>query len=211
MRSLQGRINESYWRNGMKLLGLFFLCMFLSLPALAQEGMGGIPAQVSIVVGGGPSAPLGSLSDKDDAGWNARAAVCVRDWIPVHLLAFAQYNRLPNRHTLAGAGAPVQPSDESDVAWLFGVGAQFPFSLPIVSPHIDVEGFVSSLSNTAANAPTMSREGIDFGAGAEIPFPIIGEAGVSVKYQILNLGGKDTNEDTFTQIIANISLSFDLL
>lgn len=182
-----------------------------------QDQLVGMPVKVSFGIGAGPSTPTGALSNRDDAGWNAGANIRLEGWIPFRITGLVQYNRLPNISVAPVAilrsnnTLPDIHPGESDLAWLFGAGLEYPIDLPIIRPYLGVDGFVTSLSSTAGNSTSITREGIDFGVGVQIPFAIFGNVNVSVKYQIFNLAGKEQNEDTYAQVMANIALTFDIL
>ncbi len=199
----------------MKIPLWFFVCLLLTGSVYGQDEMIGAPVKVALGIGAGPSTPTGSLGDRDDAGWNAAAKVRLEGLIPLQIVGMVQYNRLPNRSQSVAPAVvgPIAPasSGEYDVAWLYGAGLEFPISLPVIRPYIGVDGFVSSLSSTAANASSITREGVDAGIGAQIPFAVFGNVNVEFKYQIFNVAGKEQNEDTYSQVMANISLSFGIL
>ena len=198
----------------MKNILWLLVIVMLTGTVWAQEELIGAPVKLTLGVGAGPSTPTGSLSDLDNAGWNAGANVRVEGLIPLELVGMVQYNRLPNRSQYIefAIGRPsLLGSGESDVAWLYGVGLEYPFSLPVIRPYIGVDGFITSLSNTAPNSPSVTREGIDAGIGAQIPFAVFGNVNVEFKYQIFNIAGKEQNEDTYSQVMANISISFGVL
>jgi hypothetical protein len=197
----------------MKKYVWLFACFVFVGSLHGQEEIVGMPLKVNVGVGIGPSSPTGAWGDRDDAGWNAGAKIRLEGWIPLQLVGMVQYNRLPNRSPVAVGNSPLSNSHsgESDVAWLYGVGVEYPVSIPILRPYFGVDGFVTSFSNTAANSGSISREGIDFGVGTQIPLVVFGIVDVSLKYQIFNIAGKEQNEDIYSQIMANISLSFDIL
>ncbi len=159
------------------------------------------PVQLQLGIGGGLTAPSGTLSDVVDPGWHAGAKLRLQGWIPLHIVVLGQYTRLPQK----------SPSTESNVVWMYGAGLEFPFETPIVTPYLAVDGTANSLTSTATGASSTTRLGMGVGAGAQISVPMVGAVDVSVKYQMLNLSGKDPGEESVAQISANVSFMFNLL
>jgi hypothetical protein len=180
-------------------------CTLLCVSALrAQVPSVAAPLGVDLGIGGGISSPSGTLADLDNTGWNALAKVKLRGWIPLHLTGLVQYNRLPNKGTPAAPGG-------NDAAWMVGAGLELhPLSAPLVDPYLGVDALVNFLSNSGPASASLTREGLGIGGGVQVSVPMFGSIDGSVKYQMLNLAGKESNESTLSQIAASVTLMFTL-
>ncbi len=174
--------------------------LFLGMSAASAQ-VAPVPVQLELGIGGGVTAPTGTLSDIVDPGWNAGAKLRLEGWIPLHIVALGQYTHLPQK----------SPSTESNITWMFGAGLEFPFELPIVSPYLAVDGVVNSLTTTASGASSITRGGLGVGGGAQVKVPMVGALDVSVKYQMLNLTGKESNENSLAQVSASLYFMFNVL
>jgi|GEM_PF-2549930 len=190
-----------------------FLIMFISGAANAQLPLVGPPVKLDIGIGGGPSLPLGTLSDLDNTGWHAGAIGRISGFIPLNLVASVNYNRLPNKAPLAVPAVLPQPSsrDESDIAWMAAAGIEYPIPSLVVKPYFALDAMLNAMSNTAQDSKSIKRGGLGFGAGVGFSVPMIGTFDASVKYQIFNLVGKDEGEETQSQVVANVALMFSIL
>jgi len=159
----------------------------------------GPPINLDLGVGGGISLPNGKLNDSDNTGFHVGAKARLHGSIPVNIVLSGNYNRLPNKS-----------GSESDVIWMIGAGLEYPIPSIEVKPYLGADVLVSSFSSTAAGSQSITREGLGLGAGVAFPVPAVGNFDVSVKYQMLNLVGKESNEDTISQIAANVSLMFSI-
>ena len=172
-------------------------CMLLMIAGRGQSQTPGIglPFSVKFGVCGGVSLPTSDLGNRDNTGWNAGVKVRFSGLMPIDIVAAGIYNRIPN-----------QQGSESDVIWSGSAGLEYPISLPFMSPYLGIHGLVNNLTNTSANASSQTREGIGVGGGAQISVPIIGSFDVGVQYQFLNMFGKDSNEPTCNQVLANVAI-----
>jgi hypothetical protein len=92
-----------------------------------------------------------------------------------------------------------------------GAGLEYPLPSVVVKPYFSAEGLYNSISNTASGSPRHMRFGAGLGAGVSFGIPAFGDLDVSVKYQMLNVAGKDPNEESVSQVAANFSLMFTVL
>ncbi len=157
------------------------------------------PVNIDLGIGGGVSQPVGSLGDITNTGWNAGARARISGLIPLHLLASATYNRLP-----------FKSSSDSHTACLLGAWVELPIPLVIVRPYLGSDGLVSVVSSTATPG-SVTREGFGIGGGVMFSAPFLGNIDASLKYQMFNVVGKVSNEDTISQVAATLSLMFPLL
>ena len=166
----------------------------------AQVPMVESPVHLDLGIGGGISMPVGTLSNGDNTGFHGGAKARLHGFMPLNLLGTFSYNRLPNK-----------VGGESDIVWMGSAGVEYPIPSVLVKPYFGADVAFNSISNTVAGATSRSRFGAGFGAGVTFSVPSFGNIDASVKYQLLNLIGKDPNEDTVSQIAANISLMFSVM
>ena len=99
----------------------------------------------------------------------------------------------------------------SDVAWMIGAGIEYPIPTPIVHPYLGLDGLVNLLSSTASGSSSITREGLGIGGGIQFSVPAFGSFDASVKYQMFNLIGKESNEQNLSQIVTTLSIMFSVL
>lgn len=181
---------------------LFVLSAFAAMPLRAQTPGVGIPVNLEIGIGGGLSQPTGTLSDAVNSGWHAGAKCRLSGLIPINLVASETYHRLP-----------FKLGTESATAWMTSLGIEWSMPAPVVKPYLGADALVNVISSTAAGSTSRTREGLGIGAGAEVSLPFLGSIDASVKYQFLNLAGKEDpiDSDTQSQIAVTVMLVFGVL
>ncbi|HUL42948.1 MAG TPA: hypothetical protein VLY03_01185 [Bacteroidota bacterium] len=179
----------------MKAVLVVCILLMIAGTAHAQAPGVGLPFSVKFGVFGGVSLPTSDLGTIDNTGWNAGAKLRFSGLMPLNIVVAGTYNRLPNNQ-----------GGNSDVIWSGSAGLEYPISMPFVSPYLGIDALVNTLTNTASGAPSNTREGLALGGGADISLPIIGSFDVGVKYQFLNMIGKDTNEKTASQVIGTVAI-----
>lgn len=184
----------------MKMFSIVVFVILMTGSVFAQAPSVGLPISLDLGVLGGVSMPMGNLSDFTNSGWNAGAKARISGLIPIDIVAFGIYNRLPDK-----------ADDYSSTAWIFGAGLELPLPSLIVKPYLGVDGFISTLSNTGPSANSLSREGVGIGGGVRTSIPILGSIDIGIKYQILNQLGQDANEQTLSQVAVNVALMFSVL
>lgn len=158
------------------------------------------PVHLDLGVGGGVTMPTGTLSNLDNTGYHIGAKGRVSGFMPLNVLAALNYNRLPNK-----------VGGETDVIVSASAGLEYTIPSVVVKPYLGLDFAYNSLSNTGAGSSTNSRFGTGIGGGILLNIPALGDFDASFKYQILNLTGKNPNEDTMSQIVLNVSLMFSVM
>ncbi|HMD14883.1 MAG TPA: hypothetical protein VKI62_09675 [Bacteroidota bacterium] len=184
----------------MKQLWIVCVAILFAGNVFAQVPSVGLPISLDLGVLGGISVPMGTLSDNTNNGWNAGAKARISGLIPIDIVAFGIYNRLPDK-----------VDTYSSTAWLIGAGLELPLPSLIVKPYLGIDGFLTTLSNTGPSATSLSREGVGIGGGVRASVPILGSVDVGIKYQILNQLGQNANEQTLSQVAVNVALMFGVL
>ncbi len=156
--------------------------------------------QLDLGIGGGVSSPTGKLNDIDNVGYNGIAKARLHGIIPLNITGMAMYNRLPNK-----------TGGESDQQWMFGAGLEYGLLSVAVHPYLAADVFYTSFTNTAAGSFTTSRGGVGLGAGAILGLPGTGGLDFAIKYQMMNVFGHESGEETISQISANVAIMFSVL
>jgi hypothetical protein len=97
----------------------------------------------------------------------------------------------------------------------YGVGAEYSFLPGLVRPYIAVDFGINSPGDATIDTPygsitqsSSTRTGIDIGAGAEVKIPFFFTLDGSIKYNMLNLFGKDSGEGNINAVVVNVSVLF---
>ncbi|MBI3766819.1 MAG: hypothetical protein HY277_10015 [Ignavibacteriales bacterium] len=167
---------------------------------IAQVPGVGLPVTLDLGVGGGVSLPIGTLSDNVNTGWHAGATARISGLIPINIVGSAYYNRLP-----------FKVGSDASTAWMIGAGIEYPIPGIIVKPYLGLDGLVNVISSTASGAQSITREGLGIGCGLQFSVPAFGSFDASVKYQIFNMLGKESNEETLSQVTASVAVMFSVL
>jgi hypothetical protein len=185
----------------MKHLAIVFTLFCLMAGLASAQPTPGIsaPFNLDLGIGGGISSPMGTFSNYESSGWHAGAKARLHGFMPLNVVASLNYHRYPE--VLGG----------SDFIWMGGAGLEYTIPSPVVKPYFGVDGLINMFNNTGAGAQSSTREGVGLGGGIEFAVPTFGSFDASVKYQMLNLFGKNGNEDTISQVAANISVMFSIL
>ena len=184
------------------LIGLFVVMLTagtlfgqpLPVPSIAS------PVNLDFGIGGGATLPNGKLSDSSNTGWHAGAKIRLHGFMPLSIVALGTYHRLPNKS-----------GSESATELMIGAGIEYPLPSVMVKPYFGLEGTVNVLSSTAVGATSTTREGISVGAGVEFTIPAFGSFDTSVKYEMLNLFGKEAGDPDYSQISANVSIMLSII
>lgn len=182
----------------MKAIALAAILLTASVPARSQ--LVESPVSLKLGVGGGVSLPTGSLSDAYNTGWNAGAKVRLGGWIPVNLVAVGMHNSLPLKGT-----------DKSDEQLILGGGIEYAITSVVVHPYIGADYYYVDFDNKASGVPAFNRGGLGIGAGVEFAIPGFGSFDTGVKYQYLNVMGKEEGEKDISQIAATVTLMLGLI
>ena len=178
---------------------IFIVVLFLSGKLYAQTPVGS-PLNIDLGFGGGVSLPVGDLSNFSNTGYHGLVKIRFHGAMPFNIVGSGMYNRLPDK-----------VGSESDYYWMIGAGIEYPIPSAVVKPYFGIDAMYVSLNNTGAGSSSGSRGGLGFGAGVEFSLPGVGSFDTSVKYQIINVLGKDSNEITASQVAASVALMFGMM
>lgn len=173
-------------------------CILLSasLPVCAQT-----PVTLGFGLGGGVSLPTAEMSKLFNTGYHGGGKVRLGGWLPVNLVASGWYNSMPEK-----------TADQSDTQVMVGGGFEYAIVSAEVHPYFGVDAFYTEFTDKGTIDTSFSRGGLGIGAGVEFTIPSFGSFDTSVRYQYMNVMGKENAEEkTFSQIAATVTLMFALL
>jgi hypothetical protein len=170
-----------------------------ALGSRSQAQITSLIVQFDLGVGGGLSFPTSTLADNDNIGYNAVAKARLHGILPLNITAMGMFNTLPNK---AGGN--------SDQQWLVGAGLEYGLTSVAVHPYFSVDAYYSDFTNSASGSPTLSRGGMGFGFGAILGLPGSGGIDGSLKYQVMNMWGKEANEESATQVSVTVAYMFNI-
>ena len=180
-------------------VGVFLLVLVLANSSYAQ-----VPSlvKVNLGIGGGLTAPVGDFGSTHDLGYNVGLKLRISGPLPIRFVGTAQYIGVKSEETL------MRPEETDRI---IQVGAGFEYALvpaPIVKPYVGGEILYNIIDLGAGNN---SRFGLGGGAGVEINLGGVLHLDGMIKYQVLNVVGKEGNEQTLNQVSATVSLMFNLM
>ena len=186
----------------MKHLLVTISVVFLMCGSMYAQTPMGSPLNIDIGLGGGVSLPNGDLSNANNTGWHGIAKIRLHGAMPINIIGTGMYSRLPEK-----------VGSESEVYWIAGAGLEYPIPSAVVKPYFGVDVVYVNVSNTGPGASSANRGGVGLGAGVEFSLPGFGSFDTSVKYQMLNVFGKDSNvnETTVSQVAASVALMFGVM
>lgn len=175
--------------------------LLLVIPGAAQVGMPvSSPLTLALGLGGGVSLPTGDLSNGYKTGYHAGGKARIGGSIPFNIVVSGMYNSLPEKAT-----------DKSDNQVIVGAGLEVTVPSVGVHPYFGADALYVRFNNEGTGPSSFNRGGLGLGAGVEFTVPAFGSFDTSVKYQFLNLMGKDPGETTAAQIAATVTIMFGLL
>lgn len=183
----------------MKTVSLVLLVLVCSGALVAQIPIAS-PVSLELGIGGGVTVPSGTLADNHNTGYHAGAKIRIKSLLPMNLVGFAVNSRLTEKST-----------DQTDAVWIIGAGLEYSLPGIVVSPYLGMDALLNIFDNQGAGTSSFNRGGLGLGGGVQFGLPGFGSFDASVKYQMLNIIGKDDGEDTVSQIAANLSLMFSIL
>jgi hypothetical protein len=184
-----------------RILALGCALLLASLPLAAQMDVPvSSPVSLQLGLGGGVSLPTGDLSDLYNTGWHAGGKVRIGGSIPVNIVGSGFYNSLPEKAV-----------DQSDNQLILGAGLEYPIPSVGVHPYFGADVLYVHTNNEGAGTSSFNRGGLGVGAGVEFTIPAFGSFDTSVKYQFLNIMGKEDGEATASQVAATVAIMIGVL
>jgi hypothetical protein len=158
------------------------------------------PVNLDLGLGGGVSIPSGDLANVNATGYHAGAKLRVKSLLPMNIVVAAAYNRLPEKGT-----------DHADAAWMIGGGLEYALPGVGVSPYLGVDATLNIFDNQGTGTSSTTRGGLGFGGGILFALPGFGSFDAGVKYQMLNVMGKEAGEPDLTQVAATVTIMASIL
>lgn len=180
-------------RNILIIAVLLVACMGITL---AQTGVE--PVTLNLGPTAGVLLPSGDFSNVASTGWTAGAFGRFGGILPFGgLTASFCYGQLPTN-----------PSSDYHFSELnLAVGAEYTIPAEGFKPYVGLDLMYNNLSNNYPGSTSASREGLGIGGGVFFMNAI----NVDLKYQMINLLGKDTGEGTYNQIAIKVAYLFPVL
>ncbi len=176
---------------------------------LANSSYGQVPSlvKVNLGFGGGLTAPVGDFGRTHDLGYNVGLKLRISGPLPIRFVGSAYYIGVKSEPIFLGT--ILLRAEETDR--IIQVGAGFEYQLvpaPIVKPYVGGDILYNNIDLGAGNN---SRFGLGGGAGVEINLGGVLYLDGMIKYQVLNVVGKEGSEETLNQVSATVSLMLNLM
>ena len=181
-----------------KMLFVFFMIVAVHLGTM--YGQVPLPVNIDVGAGGGVSLPVGDLGNGVNSGYHAGAKVKISGFMPLNLVGSGIYNRLADK---VGSDATTITS--------ITLGLEYTIPSLVIKPYLGADMMMNIMGSTASGSSTITRYGAGFGGGVSFPIPGMGGIDASVKYQMLNLIGKESNEISSSQVTATVMFMFSVL
>jgi hypothetical protein len=176
------------------------LCL-IAIPLHAQMGTPvSVPLSLTLGLGGGVSLPTGDISDFYNTGYHAGGKLRIAGPLPFNIVAGGMYNSLPEK-----------VGDKSDNQVILGAGLEVGIPAVAVKPYFGADLLYVHFNNEGTGTSSFNRGGLGLGAGVEFVIPAFGSFDTSVKYQFLNLMGKEATEGTASQIVATVAIMVGII
>lgn len=176
---------------------------------LANSSYGQVPSlvRVNLGIGGGLTAPVGDFGNSYKRGFNVGAKLRISGVLPFRFVGTAQYIGVKSEPI--SLGTILLRAEETDRIIQVGAGFEYPLvPAPIVKPYVGGDVLYNNIDLGAGNN---SRFGFGGGAGVEINLGGVLHLDWMIKYQVLNVVGKEGSEETLNQVSATVSLMLNLL
>lgn len=178
---------------------ILFIFLFSSFHTTLAQGL-------DFGIGGGLSMVQSPDSYKDAAGFSTEWHIGIKGKLnvpafPITPIGFVQY------HFLTGSTGT---EDTKQNIFSIGVGGEFTLLPGPLSPYLGLDfefnSFGDFTPSTYGNSSGVSRTGIGIGAG--VMLNLILNIDVNLKYQMMNLFGKNDGEDTVGILNLNAAIFF---
>ncbi|MDR3610355.1 MAG: outer membrane beta-barrel protein [Ignavibacteriaceae bacterium] len=190
----------------MKIRKCFFVIMSIIILTPVSHAQG-----LKLGVGGGTSTISNSNSG---LSYNAGYHVSVKakfdiPLIPLKPVAYMQYYFLNGSYSFANFTRSTTQN-----IFALGFGAEYSLIPGPISPYLAVDFGYNNIGEVkydpkilnAASYPSISRTGLDIGAGLEISIPFLFSFDINAKYNMLNLFGKQGGEGSINAVNLNLSI-----
>ena len=133
--------------------------------------------------------------------------------VPITPVAFVNYHFLNGTYDNSSLSVSYTQKILS-----YGIGVEYSLLPGLVSPYLAIDlGFNNIAAGSgsfnlpagfSSPVPSLSRTGLDIGAGAEVKIPFLFTLDGSIKYNMMNLLNKDSGEPNLSAVVINISVLF---
>jgi hypothetical protein len=135
--------------------------------------------------------------------------------IPIKPVAFIQYYVLNGSYTYASPAGNLSVNASQKI-FSFGFGGEIALIPGPISPYLALDFGYNNIGEVKFDTPvstqsltsSISRTGLDIGAGIELTIPFFLTFDVNAKYNMLNLFGKQGGEGAINALNLNLSVLF---
>lgn len=176
---------------------LFIALCVIAIPIHAQVSL---PLSLDLGLGGGVSLPTADFSNIYKTGYHLGGKLRISGPLPFSIVAGGLYNSLPQKI-----------DDKSDKQIIVNAGIELGIPSVAVKPYFGADLLYIRFDNEGSGTSSFNRGGLSLGAGVEFVIPAFGSFDTSVKYQFMNLMGKEDLEGTASQLLATVSIMVGLI
>jgi len=178
------------------LVSLLILAVAFNLRAFGQESSEGHVFKLDIGAGGGVAFPVSDLGDRTSRGYSVGMNVRVHGFAPVQFGMGAHFNSLPfATHGFLYPQGSLQH-------WIINGGMEIPVPMRWGEyPYLSLDFLFSPVENTGSIFINTPSSGIAVGLGMVEPLSRISSIDFTLKYQMLNVLGKDPFDGSMNQIV----------
>ncbi len=150
--------------------------------------------KLDVGAGGGVSFPVSDLGDRTSRGYTVGGKVRIHGFAPVQFAGGVHFNSLPfTQFGFFNSSGSLQH-------WIFDGGLEIPVPMRREYPYLSFDFLFSAVGNTGSSYITTSSSGVGLGVGMVEPLSRFADIDFSLKYQMLNVWGKDPFDGNFNQI-----------
>jgi hypothetical protein len=182
--------------NSPRFLLICVMSLLCATRMIAQAPIAGASFKLDLGAGGGVAFPVSDLGDRTSRGYSVGMNMRMHGFAPVQLGMGVHYNSLPFRpHEFFYSQGSLQH-------WIINGGMEIPVPMRWGEyPYLSLDFLFSAVENTGSSYATTSSSGFGVGLGMVEPLSRISDIDFTLKYQLLNMFGKDAFDGNFNQIV----------
>jgi hypothetical protein len=194
-----------------KSLILFAVCFVILIFSTNSYSQG-----IKIGIGGGLTSIQGPDAYTETAGFSSEYHIGLKAKLSIPLFPIVPTAHV-NYHFLTGeASTPIGNIETSQNILAIGVGGELALIPGPISPYFALDLSFNNFGDIEISGPGAvtisgdggdSRMGLAVGVGAELSLMVI-SVDASLKYNFMNIIGKEDGEETISAIIFNVSVLF---
>jgi len=167
---------------------------------------------INLGIGGGLSIVQSPTDYKDAMGFSTEYHVGIKGKLNLPLFPITPIGIIEYHFLRGTASTPEGSLDTKQNILTLGVGGELPLVPGPISPYVGLDIEYNNLGDLEAGGTKISsgvsRTGLGIGAGIMVKILPVVNVDVNLKYQMLNLFGKEGGEDTIGIVNLNAALFF---